>query len=56
MTKDQLSQLGKTLWVIADSLSFLDPLIAAHMEMLEALTTPKSRADPETPPKFEAWG
>ncbi len=55
MTKDQLSQLGKTLRAIADCLLLLDALIAAHTEKLDALTTQK-RTDLAAPPKLAAGG
>jgi type I restriction enzyme S subunit len=39
MTKDQRSQLSKTLWAIVDCLSLLDVLIFTHSEKFEALKT-----------------
>lgn len=56
MTKDQLSQLGKTLWAIADCLFSLNAFISACTDKFEALKEHKKGLMQQIFPSPEAVG
>lgn len=56
MTRSQLSQLGKTLWDIADCPSSLDVLFSAHTDKFEALKEHKKGLKQQLFPSPEAVG